>query len=218
MLELSPARAGSRETVKRPHQARTSIVEAARTVLRDESYLSLSMDMVAAASRLTRRTVYNHFATKDVLYRACRTELIHELAALVVDEVPADMTSVAGLRTLADRAYAVFASETNVEIARSIVRDGLSQPWLAVEYGRYVRAPLIRACENFMLLRLRRAERRPVSARNLAEQFVSVVDALATGPQIFPGICMPSDPPAQQLAALARSYAAKLDGGDSPAA
>ncbi len=54
-----------RET--RSARKRAAIIEAAAAAFRDEGYEAASMDRIAALAGVSKRTVYNHFGSKDAL-------------------------------------------------------------------------------------------------------------------------------------------------------
>ena len=54
----------------RTRAKRETILEAATAAFRDEGYECASMDRIAELAGASKRTVYNHFASKEALFRA----------------------------------------------------------------------------------------------------------------------------------------------------
>ena len=59
--EAAPARLTDRK--------RAAILEAAVAEFRESGYEATSMDRIAASAGVSKRTVYNHFPTRDALHR-----------------------------------------------------------------------------------------------------------------------------------------------------
>lgn len=72
------------ETIKetRIHAKRETILEAATRAFRDEGYETTSMDRIADLAGASKRTVYNHFGSKEALFKAVVARLIDDVAAL----------------------------------------------------------------------------------------------------------------------------------------
>ncbi|HEX5664228.1 MAG TPA: helix-turn-helix domain-containing protein, partial [Xanthomonadaceae bacterium] len=58
--EAAPARLTDRK--------RAAILEAAVAEFRESGYEATSMDRIAASAGVSKRTVYNHFPSKEVLF------------------------------------------------------------------------------------------------------------------------------------------------------
>lgn len=115
---------------------RAAILEAAATEFRQAGYEATSMDRVAASAGVSKRTVYNHFPSKEVLfanilqqlferslsspelgYRSDRPlrpqllELVQQKMQLLHDEAFIDLArvAIAAIIPHPDRAQAIFA-------------------------------------------------------------------------------------------------------------
>jgi AcrR family transcriptional regulator len=175
-----------------PLRARDRILAIVRAMLVEGSYDSLSLEAVATAAGVTRRTVYNQFADKAELYRTSRQALLTSLAADLAAEVPPRMALADGLGFFAELANDVFADPRNIELTRSRIRDAASQPWLAVAHDRQIRQPLCRALETYLLRQLPRGRARDDRAGDdragaIAGRLVTLLEAMATGPQLVAG-------------------------------
>lgn len=61
--------------LKLTDRKRQAIVEAAIAEFRSSGFESTSMDKIAATAGVSKRTVYNHFPSKDELF----AQILHEL-------------------------------------------------------------------------------------------------------------------------------------------
>jgi TetR/AcrR family transcriptional repressor of mexJK operon len=66
---------------------RRAIIEAATTVFLSNGYLGTTMDEIAARARVSRQTVYKHFADKERLFSEIVTANVVESANSNTDEV-----------------------------------------------------------------------------------------------------------------------------------
>lgn len=70
------------KTDRRGNLKRAAILEAATMAFRDEGYESASMDRIAEIAHVSKRTVYNHFGSKEALFRAVVEELVAHAKSL----------------------------------------------------------------------------------------------------------------------------------------
>jgi TetR/AcrR family transcriptional regulator of autoinduction and epiphytic fitness len=140
---------------KKPsEQKRAAILDAATRAFRDEGYETTSMDRIAEAAGVSKRTVYNHFQSKEALFQAVVERLIDKMMASKriewdpsrpLEDQLADMARTKS--TVADNpaelglirvAISVFVSHP--ELAESCIKfeDDPLVPWLeaAHEAGR----------------------------------------------------------------------------------
>lgn len=61
---------------------REAILDAATRVFCDEGYATTSMDRIAELAQASKRTVYNHFQSKEALFQAVVDRLFDQLEAL----------------------------------------------------------------------------------------------------------------------------------------
>lgn len=67
---------------KQSSAKRDTILEAATAAFRDEGYETTSMDRIAELAAVSKRTVYNHFGSKETLFREVVADLIDRAHAL----------------------------------------------------------------------------------------------------------------------------------------
>jgi TetR/AcrR family transcriptional regulator, mexJK operon transcriptional repressor len=75
------------EDLSRSARKRSAILEAARTAFLRNGYRGTSMDEVAALARVSKQTVYKHFADKESLFAEIVTTAVDEAADPVHDAV-----------------------------------------------------------------------------------------------------------------------------------
>ncbi|MEA2545040.1 MAG: TetR/AcrR family transcriptional regulator, regulator of autoinduction and epiphytic fitness, partial [Chloroflexota bacterium] len=69
-------RSGSNDAGVRPRRggSREAIVEAAERLFLDRGFGSVSMDELAEAAGVARRTLYNQFSSKEEIFGKCSSE------------------------------------------------------------------------------------------------------------------------------------------------
>ena len=70
-----PSRKAPVESLTRTEKKRAAVLRAAVRSFCDQGYHTTSMDYVAKLARVSKRTVYNHFASKDALFDQVVAEL-----------------------------------------------------------------------------------------------------------------------------------------------
>ncbi|MEM8609348.1 MAG: TetR/AcrR family transcriptional regulator [Myxococcota bacterium] len=123
------------ETIKetRVQAKRETILDAATQAFRDEGYETTSMDRIAELAGASKRTVYNHFGSKDALFQAVVARLIEDVAAL--KQVPWDPERPLE-HQLADFARAkslIGEDEASLSLVRVVFGVFVKQPSLVEE-------------------------------------------------------------------------------------
>lgn len=123
-------------------RSRRAIIEAATTLFLDQGYAAATMDEIAEAAGVSKRTVYNNFPDKETLFRdvvlavtSLADEFIHEAARMLTD---ADDLA-AKLTNLAVRLARTATGVGVVRLRRLIISEAHRFPDLAADY--YRRAP-----------------------------------------------------------------------------
>jgi AcrR family transcriptional regulator len=109
-----------------------AILDAAKRVFLREGY-SASMDLVAAEAGVSKQTVYNHFASKEGLFRAIVDDLASELLDVLVDRVSTRADPARTLEALARRFLTLLLLPSSLALHRMLVAEAPRFPDLARE-------------------------------------------------------------------------------------
>ncbi|MDB5671948.1 MAG: hypothetical protein JWO25_2907 [Alphaproteobacteria bacterium] len=157
-------------------EARGRILRAFDALLRSSPADTISIDAIAAAARLSRRTVFNQFETKDALFRASREALFRQVVTqMPPEDLPARERDGA-LRTFVAALAEAFAHQAHCELALSVVRDGPTQAWLARAYRDWVWRPAVQTIQLHLLSRDGGAD-----SRQTAQAMVGLICLFACG-------------------------------------
>jgi TetR/AcrR family transcriptional repressor of mexJK operon len=126
-------------------RSRAAVVEAARSLFLTKGYAGTTMDEIAAAAGLTKRTLYNNYADKDQLFTLIVADVIafaEAFARGLHDELGSAVTAGnlrATLDDLAQRMARMIARPEIIALRRLLVGESCDFPALAAEY--FDRAP-----------------------------------------------------------------------------
>ena len=174
--------------LRRRGASRARILAATRQLLSRQSYDALTMDAVADAARLTRRTIYHQFVGRQSLYRASREALAHGVGRALPTTIPVawpERTTL--LHFAADTLYALSTPE-GTELLLSLLRDTEERGWVAALYDRHCRSITCAAVSRWLLATGRGD--RPLAVA----QFAALIEAFALAPCLAtPGPMPPTD-------------------------
>ncbi len=117
--------------MKLSQRKRLDILNAAETLFFQQGVEHTSMDQVASLAGASKRTVYNHFENKDVLFQAILVfmfEKVRQEQAVVFD---AAVPISEQLTRIAEQEVALLTSEEFLKVAKVAFIQMLQQPDLA---------------------------------------------------------------------------------------
>ncbi len=115
--------------------SRQAIIEAAGRLFLERGFGSVSMDELAGAAGVARRTLYNQFATKEDIFREMLRGVSRQLeAALPTGLGPqGDVEDV--LRVIAHAILELHRHPEYCGFLRMVVADARHFPWIAEEFA-----------------------------------------------------------------------------------
>ncbi|UJJ32519.1 TetR/AcrR family transcriptional regulator [Halopseudomonas maritima] len=109
---------------------RAAIIEAAVDQFQQHGYMETSMDRIAEAAQVSKRTVYNHFASKELLFDAIRQELIARCGRLLLPD-PGPGSMHAQLVEVGRRYAQLMISDDFVKLVRVVLSRFIQSPQVA---------------------------------------------------------------------------------------
>ena len=115
--------------------SREAIVAAAQRLFLDRGFGAVSMDELAEAASVARRTLYNQFASKEELFREMLSRVSHQLerAFPAGVETSGDVEQV--LRLVARTILDLHTQPEYLGFLRMVVADLRQFPWIAKEFA-----------------------------------------------------------------------------------
>ena len=130
-------RSGSIETVSKARRggSREVIVEAAASLFLERGFGAASMDDLAEAAGVARRTLYNQFASKEEIFRAVLLKVAGHLEHAFPPgiETQGDVEDV--LRLVARVILQLHKNPEYFGFLRMVVADFRQFPWIAAEFA-----------------------------------------------------------------------------------
>ncbi len=174
---------------------RQAILEAAIAEFRGHGFEATSMDRIAASAGVSKRTVYNHFPSKDALFDAILMQLWQRSLDTVGVPYSPQQPLRAQLLQLLEQKLRLFDDPAFVDLSRMAMVEGMRAP----ERARDLVARLGSKEEGTLVwLRAALADGRlkPMQPEFAAQQLQALIKGLAFWPQVSMG--QPPLSPAQQ--------------------
>ena len=130
-------RRGSNEAISRARggRSREAIVDAAQRLFLERGFGAVSMDDLAAAAGVARRTLYNQFTSKEEIFREMLLRVSGQLETALPPgiETQGDVEEV--LRLVARMILALHKNPEYLGFLRMVVADSRQFPWIAEEFA-----------------------------------------------------------------------------------
>jgi TetR/AcrR family transcriptional regulator of autoinduction and epiphytic fitness len=107
---------------------REAIVQAAVAEFRAHGFEATSMDKVAATAEVSKRTLYNHFASKEDLFAEILLQLWHRSASQVALDYQAGEPLRQQLLALMQQKLEMLANDDFIDLARVAVAATIHSP------------------------------------------------------------------------------------------
>lgn len=112
---------------------REDIIDAAVREFTENGYRSTSMDRIAESAQVSKRTVYNHFESKEVLFQAITQSLCDNATQVSDHPYNPDEAVETQLRTIAQQEISLLTSEEFLKTIKMITSESLASPDLTRE-------------------------------------------------------------------------------------
>ena len=169
------------------------ILRAAKELFLADRYAGVSLERVAERAGVSRQTVYNRFGSKEAVFREMVRDHWAAFAAFAEqDRRPAgdgedgeDAGAEEVLRAFA-RSLRRFADETDqILFARLVVAESARLPWIADEFHRLGKGPVVAAFTGRLDALVRAGRLRCPDTRLAARQFMGLVQEFLVWPRVM---------------------------------
>ncbi len=168
----------------RSDRKRASIVEAAISEFHARGFPATSMDAIAETAGVSKRTIYNHFKSKEELFCAISTEACRRVLEQSHEPYRPDAPLEEQLADIARRKVELLSAPDFLRLVRVTLAERVRRPHVAeeafneIEKGEFGATDWIRAANADGRL----AVDDPVRA---SKQFVALIKEFALWPQLF---------------------------------
>ncbi len=185
-------------------QRRRDILLAGKKVFFKEGYQLASIDRIAEVAGTTKRTVYDHFGSKDVLFAEVMAFAGNQFVALLpsADDLPANPAD--GIRAFATRFVEIVSAPDSLRFQRLVIAEAERQPAM----GRALYESAVLGAEKVLARYLDNC----ISAgrlrpRDTASTARIVLDVATSGPRMRGMLAMPDNADAIGTRALDETIA-----------
>jgi len=177
---------------------REDIIQAAIDEFKENGFKATSMDRIAATAQVSKRTVYNHFESKEVLFQAITQQLCDNFSQVSDHPYDPETPLSAQLEMIAKQEMDYLISPDFLSTMKMITAESLSSPELIrsnlddfQESGIGVVKWITQADKDGKLITTD-----PVMA---GKQFLALIEAFALWPQLYGYKGMPSKKEQQEV-------------------
>jgi AcrR family transcriptional regulator len=159
-------------------------VDAATRLFLDRGFGAVGMDDLAAAAGVARRTLYNQFASKEVIFREMLQKVSGQLEHAFPPGLETQGDANAVLRLVAQSILELHKNPDYIGFLRMVVADSRQFPWIAEEFG----AVMDPQTERLVRLLAHLTSMGVLNCRNpklAAHQFMGALNDLSLWPMIL---------------------------------
>lgn len=173
-------------------QKREQIIDAAVAEFQELGFSGASMDRVACRAAVSKRTVYNHFESKEALFKAILTLMVDEMsAALDTVKFQSGVPIEQQLHDIAWVEGRLLTSPSFMKLARLVISETTRDAVLAE--GMNKRMEKLHVFNDFFAAAHSEGLLNAPDAATAAEQFLALIKSRAFWPVIFSGVPVTKD-------------------------
>ncbi len=166
-----------------------AILDAARRLFLEAGYDGVNLDQVGRAAGVSRQTVYNQFGSKDAVFRAVvdrHWDAVRTEVAAVASVPPASLADPEDVLRSFARSLLRFVHETDqIAFTRLVIAESRHAPWVAEEFYRSGKAPLVAALAGALAKLTDRKLLRCEWPELAARQFMGLIQEFTIWPQVM---------------------------------
>ncbi|WOT04892.1 TetR/AcrR family transcriptional regulator [Shewanella youngdeokensis] len=169
-----------------------AVINASIAEFKAKGFRATSMDDIAKRAAVSKRTVYNHFASKEVLFGAIMQEMLAMMRAF--EDVPfcASSSLESQLTLLARHEVTMLQAEGMISTSKVIIAEAIHSPELiadAMEQMSKQESPMASWFDAAIAAGAIKAK----SSEMLVTQFTAVIKAHCFWPQLIQNAPFPDD-------------------------
>lgn len=166
-------------------QKRKQIFEAAIAEFQEKGYAGASMDRISERANVSKRTVYNHFESKDILFREINQLLVDQINTALEFPYDPDLPIRDALVKLGWAEGDLFVNPCFMSLARMIIGETIRDQELAADMED--RMTKMTTFSKFMERAAAEGKLAIDDPYVAAEQFLGLIKSRAFFPSIYNG-------------------------------
>ncbi len=178
---------------------RLDILTAAQEEFKDKGFLGASMDSLAKRAGVSKRTVYNHFSSKEILFHNIVKQLCDSFSQAVNIQYQSEVPLAEQLLIAAKSELKQLASEKFCDLNRITLAEFIRSPELASSSLEHL-GQKESGLNIWINSAISDGRFKAVDADYAAQQFLGLIKASAFWPQLLMGQDFPSPTQQQTIA------------------
>jgi TetR/AcrR family transcriptional regulator of autoinduction and epiphytic fitness len=179
-------------------QKRLAILEAAKEIFVEQGFLATSMDAVAMKANVSKRTLYNHFPSKEELFSSIILQLLSYTQEIMQQAFDPNRPVRDQLIEIAELKTQLFTNEDTLPITRLILSETIRDPEKMLNVLSKIEES--EACFfEFLEQATHKGALKITNPQRAATQFFSLIKGELFWPMIIKGQELPDDETCQQV-------------------
>lgn len=170
---------------------RAQIINAAISEFKASGYAATSMDRVAQTAQVSKRTVYNHFPSKQALFIGIVSMMLDLISAATKMEYSSERSLAEQLSQLANKELQLFADPEFIDLARLVIAEAIHMPEQMIETMQHM-ATLENSINYWFECAINDGRIHSDNPGLASSQFLSMLKGRCFWPQIINRMPMPS--------------------------
>ncbi|OZG74125.1 hypothetical protein BTA51_03625 [Hahella sp. CCB-MM4] len=177
---------------------RVAILAAAKEEFKESGFQNTSMDRIAARAEVSKRTLYNHFSSKEALFSVIAQSLVTQIQQAM--EFPFDENQAIDqqLRSIAHQELQLLSDSDFMDTSRMLMAEALRAPEIAQDM-----MTRMSQTESGLSRWMRKASAHGLAIEDpdfAAEQFIGMIKSFAFWPQLLKGQPFPDKAAQERIA------------------
>lgn len=178
---------------------RVDIINAAQDEFKEKGYLGASMDALAKRAEVSKRTVYNHFPSKEELFQAIVKQLCDSFTLAATVTYQAHVPLADQLMGVARAQLALFESQKFRDLNRIALGEFIRSPELAARTVENM-SQQEGGLDTWVTSAIDDGRLKSVDAEYAAHQFIGLIKSTALWPQLLMRKAFPNTEQQEQIA------------------
>lgn len=164
---------------------RAQILNGAVKAFQEDGFAGTSMDRVAALAQVSKRTVYNHFESKEVLFRAILDQMVEKVRHALSVTYDSARPISEQLYELGWTEGRLFIDPDFMRVARMVIGETMRDPMLAEEMNKRMEYRAV--FSDFMEAANTNGTLTAADPALAADQFIGLLKTRGFWPVVFSG-------------------------------
>lgn len=165
---------------------RQSLLDAAAGVFLEHGFGGASMDLIAVAANVSRRTLFNQFESKEALFAAAVTRVWERMPVIEIANDGAALSDPAlGLFNMGMAIADFWAPDASLSLLRMVISEGSRFPQLARDFMALGKTPALQALIAYLARLQEKGHLRVEDPDLAARQFVGLVNEPLLWPRLI---------------------------------